>query len=85
LPVRVIQWRRWRVSSLEPWQFADRCTRTARANFYGLALEDAGGFSGDGGPATSAALSAPEAAITGPAGDVLISDTGNYRVREVAG
>jgi hypothetical protein len=48
-------------------------------------LEDAGGFSGDGGPATSAALSAPEAAITGPAGDVLISDTGNYRVREVAG
>jgi hypothetical protein len=40
-------------------------------------LEDAG--------ATSASLSVPEAAITGPAGDVLISDAGNSRVTEVAG
>jgi len=44
-----------------------------------------GGFSGDGGPATSAVIGEPEAAITDPAGDVLISDTGNNRIREVAG
>jgi hypothetical protein len=37
------------------------------------------------GPATGASLSGPGAAITDPAGDVLISDTGNNRVREVAG
>jgi NHL repeat len=62
--------------------------------FYGQAMTagdiytvagGASGFSGDGGPATSAALSGPEAAITDPAGDVLISDTGNDRIREVAG
>ena len=40
---------------------------------------------GDGGPATSAVVGEPEAAITDPAGDVLISDTGNNRIREVAG
>jgi hypothetical protein len=44
-----------------------------------------GGFSGDGGPATSAVIGGTEAAITDPAGDVLISDTGNDRIREVAG
>ena len=44
-----------------------------------------GGFSGDGGPATSAVIGGAEAAITDPAGDVLISDTGNNRIREVAG
>jgi hypothetical protein len=44
-----------------------------------------GGFSGDGGPATSAVIGEPEAAITDPAGDVLISDTANNRIREVAG
>src|SRR5215472_14217553 len=30
----VIRLRGWRVSFSEPWQFADRCTRTARANFW---------------------------------------------------
>ena len=43
------------------------------------------GCAGDGGPATSALLSGPEAVLTDSAGDVLISDTGNGRVREVAG
>jgi hypothetical protein len=54
-------------------------------NIYTVAGNGSVGFAGDGGPATSAALSGPEAAITDPAGDVLISDTGNGRVREVAG
>jgi len=54
-------------------------------DIYTIAGNGTGGFSGDGGPATSAALSLPEAAITDPAGDVLISDSGNGRIREVAG
>ena len=71
-----------------------RVVAETTATFYGQAMTTgdiytiaggAAGFSGDGGPATSAALSGPEAAITDPAGDVLISDTGNNRVREVAG
>ena len=65
------------------------------ASFYGQAMtagdiytvagNGSAGFSGDGGPATSASLGGPEAVLTDPAGDVLISDTGNGRVREVAG
>ena len=54
-------------------------------DIYTVAGNGTGGFAGDGGPATSAELSAPEAAITDPAGDVLISDTGSGRVRQVAG
>jgi hypothetical protein len=54
-------------------------------DIYTVAGNGSAGFAGDGGPATSAALSGPEAAITDPAGDVLISDTGNGRVRQMAG
>jgi len=55
-------------------------------DIYTVAGDGTGtGFSGDGGPATSAIIGAPEAAIADAAGDVLISDTGNDRIREVAG
>jgi NHL repeat-containing protein len=54
-------------------------------DIYTVAGNGSVGFSGDGGPATSASLGGPEAVITDPASDVLISDTGNGRVREVAG
>jgi hypothetical protein len=71
-----------------------RVVAETTGTFYGQAMTagdiytiagGAFGFSGDGGPATSAALSGPGAAITDTAGDVLISDTGNNRIREVAG
>ncbi len=42
------------------------------------------GYSGDGGPATSAQLSSPWGLAVDQAGNLYIADTGNYRVRKVA-
>ena len=42
-----------------------------------------GGFSGDGGLATSAKLSSPTGLAPGLTGDLYIADTGNYRIRHV--
>ena len=42
-----------------------------------------GGFGGDGGPATSAALNFPQGVFVNAAGDIFISDSNNNRVREV--
>ena len=42
-----------------------------------------GGFGGDGGPATSATLSTPLRSVQTPAGDVLIADFNNGRIRRV--
>lgn len=41
------------------------------------------GFSGDGGPATAAALSSPRVGAIAPDGSLFIVDSGNYRVRRV--
>src|SRR5688572_17369791 len=42
------------------------------------------GFSGDGGPATSAALSGPKGVALDGAGNLFIADSNNHRVRRVA-
>jgi sugar lactone lactonase YvrE len=42
------------------------------------------GYSGDGGPAVSAALSYPSGVAVDGAGNLFIADTGNNRVREVS-
>jgi trimeric autotransporter adhesin len=44
----------------------------------------AGGFSGDGGPATKALLKFPNAVAVDRAGNLFITDSGNYRVRKVS-
>ena len=41
------------------------------------------GYSGDGGPATSALLYGPTSLAVDPAGNVFIADTNNCRVREI--
>jgi uncharacterized protein (TIGR03437 family) len=48
-----------------------------------LAGTGSAGYSGDGGPAGSAALNSPQAVAVDAAGNVYIADTGNYRIREV--
>jgi hypothetical protein len=54
-------------------------------DIYTIAGRGDFGFTGDGGPATSARLDGPEAVVVDPAGNVLIADSLNNRVRKVAG
>ena len=42
-----------------------------------------GSYSGDGGPAVTAAMTWPQNVTTSPAGDLYIADTGNYCIRKV--
>ena len=49
-----------------------------------IAGNGAAGYSGDGGPATAAELGAPWGATVDGAGNVLVTDPGNSRVRVVA-
>jgi len=46
--------------------------------------QGAGGFAGDGGPATSALLTNPSGIAVDKSGNIYISDTGNQRVRMVS-
>jgi hypothetical protein len=71
-----------------------RMVAATSGTFYGIAMTAgdiytvAGnggfGFGGDGGPATSAELGGPEAVTVDGAGNLLISDSGNERIRAVA-
>jgi trimeric autotransporter adhesin len=56
---------------------------TAR-NIYTVAGDGKEGFSGDGDPATSAKLSDPSGVAVDPAGNLVITDNPNHRVRVVA-
>jgi sugar lactone lactonase YvrE len=43
-----------------------------------------GGYSGDGGPATAAALNTPTMLCIDPKGDLLFADRSNYRFRKIS-
>ncbi len=49
-----------------------------------VAGNGAAGSGGDGGPATSASMNAPNAAVMTSGGDILIADSNNNRVRKVS-
>jgi hypothetical protein len=53
-------------------------------DIYTVAGNGTSGFSGDGGPATAAELRLPTEAVADPAGNLVIADFGNARVRVVA-
>jgi len=48
-----------------------------------VAGNGASGYSGDGGPATSASLNLPRGVLVDAFGDLLIADTSNNRIRKV--
>jgi hypothetical protein len=54
-------------------------------DIYTIAGNGKVGFAGDGGPATSAKLGRPEGTAMDGAGNLVIADTNNNRVRVVAG
>jgi DNA-binding CsgD family transcriptional regulator/sugar lactone lactonase YvrE len=58
---------------------------TPSGQIQALAGTGQGGFSGDGGAASSAELSAPEGIALDAAGDLFVADTINHRVRELRG
>jgi hypothetical protein len=53
-------------------------------DIYTVAGDGTVGYSGDGGPATGAELSGPEGVAVDAAGNVVIADAGNNRLRVVA-
>ena len=53
-------------------------------DIYTVAGDGTEGFSGDGGPATSAELNFPSGVATDAAGNLVIADSGNERIRVVA-
>ncbi len=53
-------------------------------NIYRIAGLARSGFGGDGGPAIDAKLSAPSGVTVDSAGNVVISDSGNSRIRVIA-
>jgi hypothetical protein len=53
-------------------------------HIYTVAGDGAAGFAGDGSLATSAELHGPQGVAVGGAGDLIIADTGNDRIRVVA-
>jgi hypothetical protein len=54
-------------------------------DIYTIAGHGPDGFSGDGGPATNAEMGPPWGVAVDGAGDVLIADDLNNRIREVTG
>ncbi len=65
-------------NNVQKWTAATGAVTTVAGSGNGIP-----GFSGNGGPAVSAELRAPNAVAVDSAGDLYISDEGNYQVRKV--
>ncbi len=65
--------------------FNNKVRKVSNGIITTFAGNGATGFSGDGGPATSAALSYPDAVAVDSLGKVYIADSSNGRVRKVSG
>jgi sugar lactone lactonase YvrE len=63
----------------------NRIRKVANGVITTLAGTGTPGYSGDGGPATSAQLNAPSGVAVDSVGDVYIADTTNSRIRKVSG
>ncbi len=72
-------------SSASPYVAASALTRIAgeplAPGAYGDVAQAVPGWAGDGGPATAARLNAPRGLALDAAGDLLVSDAGNDRLR----
>ena len=72
-----------------------RVVAAKTGTFYGISMttgdiytivgNGSPGYSGEGGPATSAQLQVPVGVVVDTVGNLIIADTGNFRVRVVAG
>lgn len=63
----------------------NRIRKVASGTITTIAGTGVAGFSGDGGPATSAALNLPTAIAVDAAGNLYIADTNNHRIRKISG
>ena len=54
-------------------------------DIYTVAGDGTFGFSGDGGPATGAALGYPDAVAVDGTGDLVVADQSTSRIRQVTG
>jgi sugar lactone lactonase YvrE/pimeloyl-ACP methyl ester carboxylesterase len=63
----------------------NRIRKVAGGLISTIAGNGTAGFSGDGGPATSAGLKSPSGVTVDTAGNIFIADTSNNRIRKVAG
>jgi len=63
----------------------NRIRKVSGGTITTVAGNGAYGFSGDGGPATSASLNYPPGVVVDSVGNLYIADSGNNRIRKVSG
>src|SRR5215469_17004276 len=73
----------WRIAVLVSIAISGAAAQTPSFTISTVAGNGRVGYSGDGGPATNAALSDPRGVITDPAGNVFFCDRGNNVVRKI--
>lgn len=88
-PVTTVRWMTANTKrSIGVWtstQPAATASNSCRGSVNAFAGSGTAGFSGDGGPASAAALNAPRGIAVDPADNVYIADTANNRIRKVSG